>query len=216
MRSGPNGLLKTLSVVAMGLLAACGSVHVDKEPDGAGGGDGSGGAGGSSGAGGLDARQVCLDYCNARNASGCETTEPDCAGFCEERIESAGAECEDKAGVLFACVLPLASTCPIAAPPSCQEEMDAVDTCMETHGCGFTQACSGGGGEDGEDGEACSCEATCLGKRHETRCETPAGGATTCACLVDGVEVGTCEGESAGMCGVKEKESCCQEYFNIP
>ncbi|XXX76778.1 hypothetical protein WMF30_54925 [Sorangium sp. So ce134] len=212
MRIFPKVLVKTLSVGAMGLLAACGSVDVDKEPGGAGG---AGGAGsddaGSGGAVGLDARQVCLDYCNARNASGCEAPEPDCAGFCGDRLESAGAECEDEAGVIFACVLPFAATCPLEPPPSCQEEMDALDTCMETHGCGGGELCSGGGGEDGE---TCSCEATCLGKRHETRCETPAGGATTCACLVDGVEVGTCEGEGAGMCGVKE--GCCQEFFNIP
>ncbi|MGK4005307.1 hypothetical protein WMF31_21945 [Sorangium sp. So ce1036] len=62
----------------------------------------------------------------------------------------------------------------------------------------------GGGAVD----PPCGCASTCHGKRYETQCETPAGGGTRCACLVDGVEVGTCEGERAGECGVKE--SCCQ------
>ncbi|KYF59155.1 hypothetical protein BE04_40690 [Sorangium cellulosum] len=193
----------TLCVGAMGLLAACGSVDEDKEPVG------SSGAGGSDG---LDARQACMNYCNAVNANGCENAESDCEDFCDEAMEEAGASCEDKAAVLFTCALPYASTCPRDVPPSCEEQVAALSTCMETHGCADGELCSGGGAAGGE--MTCSCEATCLGKRHEMRCETPAGGTTTCVCLVDSVEVGTCEEPLPDLCGVKK--GCCQEFFNLP
>ncbi|KYF94170.1 hypothetical protein BE20_41265 [Sorangium cellulosum] len=195
----------TLCVGAMGLLAACGSVDEDKEPVGSGGA-------GSGGSDGLDAKQACMNFCNARNASGCEPQESDCEDFCDDRIEDAGGLCEDKAAVLFTCALPYASTCPRDVPPSCVEQMVALETCMETHGCAGGALCAGGGGEDGA--TTCSCEATCLGKRHEMRCDTPAGGMTTCVCLVNSVEVGTCQEALPDPCGVKK--GCCQEFFNIP
>ncbi|WP_437998384.1 hypothetical protein WMF26_49260 [Sorangium sp. So ce185] len=205
MRNLLNDLGMTLCVGAMGLLAACGSADDDKEPVGSGGA-------GSGGSDGLDAKQACMNFCNARNASGCEPQESDCEDFCDDRIEDAGGLCEDKAAVLFTCALPYASTCPRDVPPSCQEQMVALETCMETHGCAGGELCSGGGGEDGV--TTCSCEATCLGKRHEMRCDAAAGGTMTCVCLVNSVEVGTCQEAPPDPCGVKK--GCCQEFFNIP
>ncbi|WP_437287886.1 hypothetical protein [Sorangium sp. So ce406] len=226
-----NFLAKTLFIGAMGLLAACSSADGNNGPGGAGGagggggprGDGSGGAGGdggsgdAGGAGGSDdtgssgALQACLDYCD--EVSNCADPDASCAdGFCEEQIQRAGAECEDELGAAFACFLPFATVqCGFEPPDACRDEIDALEACTELHGCGG-QLCNGGGGAEGE---TCGCTSTCQGKQYETQCDTPAGGETTCACLVDGVEVGTCEGESATACGVKE--SCCQaEYFNIP
>ncbi|MGK3998184.1 hypothetical protein [Sorangium sp. So ce1024] len=207
---------------AMGLLAACGSAAADDEPDGSGGAGGEGGAGtrgeGGAGAGGTDdaggdptGEQACLDFCHQLEVNDCGFPHDDCAEFCSEQFERVGEPCGDALGALFACALPFAPSCQDGAPDACDEETEAVDACRKLHGCGVEQCSAGGGAE----GETCGCESTCQGKQYETQCDTPAGGATTCACLVDGVEVGTCEGESANACGVKE--SCCQaEYFNIP
>ncbi|WP_437689235.1 hypothetical protein [Sorangium sp. So ce176] len=223
-----NVLGRTLFLGAMGLLAACGSVDGDNGgggSGGAGGGDGprgpgSGGAGGSTDGGGAggsddtgspDALQACLDYCD--EVSQCDDPGASCADdFCEDQLQRAGAECEDEFGAAFACFLPLATVqCGFEPPDACRDEIDALEACTALHGCGG-QLCQGGGGAEGE---TCGCVSTCQGKRYETQCDTLAGGDTTCVCLVDDVEVGTCEGESATACGVKE--SCCQtEYFNIP
>jgi hypothetical protein len=204
-----NPLGKTLSIGAIGLLAACGSVTPNEEPSGSGG---DGGDGRSPGAGDIDARQACLDYCHQLNVNGCNPTETDCAAFCEDRFESSGAECEDETGKVFACALPFAASCPRDVPPLCQNQMDGLDACVEMHGCS-PQECSGGGNPDGD--MVCACESTCQGKRYETRCETPAGGTATCTCLMDGVEIGACNGEGTDVC--KIKQGCCQEaYFKIP
>ncbi|AUX38250.1 MULTISPECIES: hypothetical protein [Sorangium] len=207
MRNSLNGLWRMLCVGALGLLAACGDVN--EEPVGSGGAGSDGAGSGSTGS--LDARQACMNFCNAHNASGCEPPESDCDDFCDDQIEHAGAACENRAAVLFVCALLHVSTCSRDAPPSCEAEVVALDKCMDTLGCSGRPLCSGGGGEEGQ---TCSCEAMCVGMRHETRCETPAGGTTTCVCLVDGVEVGTCEAALPDLCGVKE--SCCQEFFNLP
>ncbi|XYH97806.1 hypothetical protein ACMHYB_60320 [Sorangium sp. So ce1128] len=208
MQASLNVLGKALLIGAMGLLAACGPDEADNEPDGSGGSDSSDGSGGSGSA--PTAEQQCVDFCDRLNANGCNARAVDCAARCQDQLERFGAECEDLAGALFACMLPFAASCQDEPPPACERLGEEVEACIELHGCGG-QVCSSGGGPEGE---TCGCESTCQGKRHETKCETPAGGATTCACIVDGVEVGTCEGESASVCGVKE--SCCQEYFNIP
>ncbi|WP_437506276.1 hypothetical protein [Sorangium sp. So ce1099] len=210
-------------MVAIGLLAACGPVDVEDGSGGSGGAGGgggprdvgSGGAGASGGAGGAGeaptGEQACLDFCHQLEVNDCGFPHEDCAAFCSERFEVAGEPCGDALGALYACALPFAPSCQDGAPHACDEEAEAVTACTELHGCG-EGLCDGGGGAEGE---TCGCESTCQGKRYETQCDTPAGGATTCVCLVDGAEVGTCEGESATACGVKE--SCCQtEYFNIP
>ncbi|WP_433932164.1 hypothetical protein AB3662_46905 [Sorangium cellulosum] len=203
---------KLLFVVAIGLLAACGSVDVEDRPGGSGGSGGSGGAGGAGGAGEAPTgEQACLDFCHQVEVNDCGFPHEDCASFCSEQLERVGEACDDALGALYACALPFAPSCQDGAPDACDEEAEAVTACSELHGCGG-ELCEGGGGAEGE---TCVCASPCQGKRYETRCETPAGGDTTCVCLVDGVEVGTCEGESATACGVKE--SCCQaEYFNIP
>ncbi|MGK3988752.1 hypothetical protein WME99_37250 [Sorangium sp. So ce136] len=212
MQASLNVLGRALLIGAIGLLAACGPDEADNEPDGAGG---SGGEGGSDSA--PTAEQSCLDFCHQTNENGCDARAVDCAALCRDRLESAGAECEDQAGALFACMRPFAASCPDEPPPACERLGEELEECIELHGCGG-ELCGGGGGVGGgggAEGGICGCESTCQGKQYETRCETPAGGDTTCVCLVGGVEVGTCEGESATACGVKE--SCCQtEYFNIP
>ncbi|MGK3968380.1 hypothetical protein WMF01_48305 [Sorangium sp. So ce1667] len=202
MKASLNVLGKALLFGAMGLLAACGPDEADNEPDGA------GGSGGSDSA--PTAEQQCTDFCDRLNANDCDTPAADCAARCQDQLERFGAECEDVAGALFTCMLPFAASCPDEPPPACEGVQKEVESCIELHGCGG-QVCSGGGGSEGK---MCGCQLTCEGKRYETQCDTPAGGATTCVCLVDGAEVGTCEGVSVDTCVVEQ--SCCQEYFNIP
>ncbi|WP_437927277.1 hypothetical protein WMF37_51055 [Sorangium sp. So ce291] len=199
MQASLNVLGKALLLGAMGLLAACGPDEANDEPDGAGGSDS-----------GPTAEQSCLGFCQQANANDCDPRAVDCVAFCQDQLGIAGAECKDLAGALFACMRPFAASCPNEPPPACERLDDEVESCMELHGCSGT-VCSGGGGPESK---MCGCQSTCEGKLYETQCETPAGGATTCACLIDGAEVGTCEGESAELCDVKH--SCCQEFFDIP
>ncbi|WP_437755665.1 hypothetical protein [Sorangium sp. So ce1389] len=202
MQTSLNTLGKALLLGAIGLLAACGPDETNDEPDGA------GGSGGSDTA--PTAEQRCLDFCHEINVNDCETPAADCAPRCQDQLERFGAECEDLAGALYTCMLPFAASCPDEPPSACEGVQKELESCIELHGCGG-QVCSGGGGPEGK---MCGCQITCEGKRYETQCDTPAGGAMTCVCLVDGAEVGTCEGVSVDTCELEQ--SCCQEYFNIP
>ncbi len=198
-----------LSVMALSTLVACGS-SVDQPDDNGTGNGGSGGSGGGEQAGGPTAEQACQDVCDQRATGDCDRGEVDCAELCGVIVEMAGPECEDKVSAAFTCMLPTAASCD--EPDECEDQIDAAEAYIEEYGCGGME-CSLSGGADGA---TCECVSTCKGKKHEQRCDIPPDGtAATCACLVDGVEVGTCEattGEEAcfGTTG------CCQKYFDAP
>jgi len=193
---------------AVGLLAACGSSSPNN-PTGSGGSGGAGGAGGAGG--GPTGQQACLDYCHKLETNNCMGQLGDCTMYCDDLFEEAGTECADEAGKFFECMLPLASSCPTEQPMECADEEEAVEACFKANTC--AGECNESNGPDGA--SSCGCTETCQGKDYETQCDTPAGGMTTCQCLVEGSVVGTCTNATAAACGVKE--SCCQDqYFKIP
>ncbi|AUX22454.1 uncharacterized protein SOCEGT47_029570 [Sorangium cellulosum] len=81
---------KTLLVGAIGFLAGCGSGETD---------DGSAG------------EQACVDCCHQLKENDCRKAPEDCASFCRERFDKAGAACEDELGAAYACALRHASSC---------------------------------------------------------------------------------------------------------
>jgi hypothetical protein len=201
---------KTVLFGAAGLLAACGSSVTNNPTGGSGGAGGAGGTGGTGGLGGAEAQQACVDFCHKMETNNCGVPG-DCTTFCAGLFDQAPAECVDELGALFVCALPHASSCD-DSPPECATEQQVAQTCVETNGC-VEGECSIGVGMNGE--SSCGCSATCMGKDYATDCATPSGGMTTCKCLVDGVEVGTCTNADAEMCGVQT--SCCNaQHFMIP
>ncbi|XXX77934.1 hypothetical protein WMF30_04070 [Sorangium sp. So ce134] len=97
----------------------------------------------------------------------------------------------------------------VEAPSECQDEEAAAQACIDANGCNDLD-CSF---SDGPEGHGCGCASTCEGKMHETQCQLSADGTTaTCACIVDGVEVERCEGETGEVCGVTL--GCCEEVFD--
>jgi hypothetical protein len=197
---------------AAGLLAACGSNVTNNPTGGPGGTGGTGGTGGAGGVGGAEAQQACADYCHKMETNNCGVPG-DCTTFCAGLFDQAPAECVDELGAMFVCALPYASSCSNGAPPECASEEEAVEVCVEPSSECAGGECSNGVGMNGE--SSCGCAGTCQGKNYETDCATPSGGMTTCKCLVDGVEVGTCTNADADTCGVQT--SCCNaQYFKLP
>lgn len=197
---------KTVLIGAASVIAACGS---NVSNNGAGGAGGAGGSGG--GGAGPTGKQACADYCHKLETNNCGTPG-DCTTFCAGMFDDAPAECEDDLGAVYACALPsVDASCSGDLPAECKAKEQAATTCLETYGC-VEGECSESVGMNGDTG--CGCMATCKGKDYATDCATPAGGMTTCKCLVGGVEVGTCTNADSAMCGVQE--GCCNtEYFKI-
>ncbi|UQA61647.1 hypothetical protein [Polyangium aurulentum] len=189
------------------LLAACGGGSTN---NGAGGAGGTGGAGGAGGAG-PTGKQACYDYCHELDVNSCPNASDTCPADCDSLIDQYGTECEDEFGAAYACYLPFASTCEVK-PAACEDAWDTAKACAAMNGCLVGQ-CTEGMGMNGD--ASCGCDALCYGKTYQTDCSTPAGGTMTCKCLVDGVEVGTCDNGDALACGVRK--GCCQaEHFKIP
>ncbi len=204
-----------LSMMALSTLVACGDSG--GEPSCSGGGNhgstgtsmaGGGGSGGE--AGGSSGMEVCLDICEQHKMYGCDPPELDCAESCGVILELSRAEGDDEIVAHYSCMLPDAPTCKDGPPAECNDEEDAVLACLDAHGCRGLESSY----PNGLEGNECACASTCLGKKHEVQCGPSADGTTMCACLVDGVEVGTCEGSDREVCHLTQ--GCCQEFFNIP
>ncbi|WP_437733949.1 hypothetical protein [Sorangium sp. So ce1335] len=194
-----------VSVMALSTLVACrGS---GGEPSG---GDGGHGGSGGGEAGGPDGVQACVDICEAHKMYGCDPPERNCAESCGLTLMLAGSGCEDELAAMYSCYMSGAAACEDGVPAECKDEEDAALSCVAADGC-IGLECTY---PHGVEGNECACSSTCLSKKHEVQCGPEADGKTMCACLVDGVEVGTCEGAEREVCHLKQ--GCCQEFFNLP
>ncbi|WP_437644264.1 hypothetical protein [Sorangium sp. So ce362] len=117
--------------------------------------------------------------------------------------------CEDELVAYYSCWLPEASTCKQGLPADCQDEKDAYYACLDAHGC-IGLECDY---PHGLEGNECACSSTCLSKKHEVKCGPSEDGTTMCSCLVEGVEVGTCDGAPREVCHLTQ--GCCQQFFDI-
>ncbi|WP_437321748.1 hypothetical protein [Sorangium sp. So ce385] len=205
-----------LSMMALSTLVACGDGADEPTSSGSTGTImGDGGSGGSGGSGGGEAGepsgvQACVAICEQHKMYGCDPPDLDCDGSCRITIGLTGTACDDEMAAMYSCELPEAPSCKDGLPAECGDEHDAAFACIEASGC-WGLDCTY---PNGLDGNECTCASTCLGKEHEVDCGPSADGTTRCACLVDGVEVGTCEGAVKEVCHLKE--GCCNEFFNIP
>ncbi|MDI1446166.1 hypothetical protein [Polyangium sp. 6x1] len=189
---------------AASLLSACEGDSTNND---------SGGAGGAGGAG--PTIQACYDYCDALEANSCPDASDTCMKRCDGFIDLYTAECEDELGAAYACLLPFASTC-ADDQGACKDAWDTFETCGGMHGCLILGSDSCPGDVDMNGDVNCGCGNLCFNKTYETDCSAPAGGTMTCKCLVDGVEVGTCDEGEQQSCKSATRGCCQAEYFKIP
>ncbi|MGK3987388.1 hypothetical protein WME99_30385 [Sorangium sp. So ce136] len=141
---------------------------------------------------------------------GCDPPELNCVQNCSLIVVPLSRPaCEDELVAYYSCWLPEASTCKQGLPADCQDEKDAYDACVDAHGC-IGLECDY---PHGLEGNECACSSTCLSKKHEVKCGPTEDGTTMCSCLVEGVEVGTCEGAPREVCHLTQ--GCCQQFFDI-
>ncbi|XXT15565.1 hypothetical protein WME94_35495 [Sorangium sp. So ce429] len=173
---------------------------------------GDGGSGGSGGgeAEGPSAMQACLAICESHKLYGCDPPDTNCVQDCSLIVVPLSRPaCEDELVAYYSCWLPEASTCKQGLPADCQDEKDAYYACLDAHGCNGLECDY----PHGLEGNECACSSTCLSKKHEVKCGPTEDGTTMCSCLVEGVEVGTCEGAPREVCHLTQ--GCCQQFFDI-
>jgi len=197
-----SALLGMVLLGAASLLSACEGDSTNNDSGGAGGG-------------GPTGMQACYDYCHELEVNSCPDASDTCTKECDGFITLYGTECENEVGAAYACLLPFTSTC-ADEQGACKDAWDTFETCAGMHGCLILggDSCPGGVGMNGD--VSCGCGNLCFGKTYQTDCSTPAGGTMTCKCLIDGVEVGTCDDGDQLYCKSATRGCCQAEYFKIP
>jgi hypothetical protein len=199
MCCGPS-FASYLGLVLIGSLALGGCSNVVEAADGGGGeasGSGaatstSGGNGGGGGVGPTSCEVACeLPACaNSNCVASCKAIEENCPEQLEAsvacRLPYLGEECDAPEGV-------------------CESEQAALGECLAKQG---PTLCSSGRFMAG--GSGCTGTGSCLnGQSAEISCSEVNGG-ITCACSVEGVELGTCQGSDI-QCELFG--SCCEQFF---
>lgn len=193
----------------------CGGIAVVEKDDGGAGGSGAATSGAStgsgatastgtgttasSGSGGTTHEQSCAGYCANLDAVQCTTDK--CFDYCVDAFSA--TNCTEQWKVAIACFAGFLETdlCNVV-PPSCQDEVDALEACGVIL-C-MPNECSGS--SDG----SCSCKTHCATTTYEADCK-PNGGGSTCTCLTNGVPIGTCPG--GGTCPGSAYATCCVTLF---
>lgn len=195
-------------VGALGLvgIAGCGgNVVVDGPGTGGSGGEGGNGttSGSTTSSTTVSPPSYCAAFCNQYSSLGClgGTDVNDCTDGCVSAFQQYES-CEAELQGLYDCILGEVAQQGCALNGEvCQKESISFAECTSTTGSCFEYAC------DFFDG-GCYCDGECGGSYLEAQCKD-AGSSYFCSCMVDGQEVGTCEGSPE--CGIFA--GCCSGYF---
>ncbi len=181
------------------VLAGCSSdVVVD-----AGGGSGGSGAGGQAGDGGSvgdggSGPTLCEQTCELPACA-----SPDCVKYCNA-VEK---NCLEESNAAVECRTPYFDEVCDAPGDVCMAEAAALSSCLAQHSptlCSSTGFTGGGSG--------CGSTGQCLnGQAASIECEQDGDLSYKCRCLVDDVELGTCQDKLEVGCVLQE--SCCIQFY---